>query len=149
MSLDVSLEIPGEVVERTQVIYVRENGQTIGLTREQWNDRHPDREPIVLDSDETDSVVYSANITHNLNKMADAAGVYMYIWRPDELGIVKAEELIEPLQNGLTELKSSTHKYKSYNPPNGWGRYEDLVDWIDRYLDACKKYPEAKVRVSR
>ena len=26
--------------------------------------------------------LYSANITHNLTGMADAAGIYMHLWRP-------------------------------------------------------------------
>ena len=30
--------------------------------------------------------VFSANITHNLGAMAKEAGIYMHLWRPDELG---------------------------------------------------------------
>ena len=40
--------------------------------------------------------VYQANITHNLTKMADAAGIYMVCWRPEELGFTKAGQLSTP-----------------------------------------------------
>lgn len=30
---------------------------------------------------------YSANITHNLGAMAEAAGIYLALWRPEEIGI--------------------------------------------------------------
>lgn len=38
--------------------------------------------------------VFSSNITHNLNAMAEAAGIYRQIWRPEEIGIKTAVELI-------------------------------------------------------
>lgn len=27
--------------------------------------------------------IFSANITHNLNAMAEAAGIYKHLWRPE------------------------------------------------------------------
>jgi len=48
---------------------------------------------------------YEANVTHNLNKMAMEAGIYEYLWRPDEIGITKAGRLIEPLSKGLTDWR--------------------------------------------
>jgi len=35
--------------------------------------------------------VYDANITHNLGAMAEAAGIYKHLWRPEEIGITKAQ----------------------------------------------------------
>jgi len=93
--------------------------------------------------------VYSANITHNLNKMAEAAGIYKVLWRPEEVGITHAKQLIEPLHIGLTTLKSHPETFKQYNAPNGWGLYEDFVPWIEKYLAACEKHPDAEVRVCR
>ena len=92
---------------------------------------------------------YSANITHNLNKMADAAGIYNYLWNPDKLHIIKAKELIEPLTKGLAELKASPAKYELYNAPNGWGLYEHFVPFVENYLNACIENPDANVNVSR
>lgn len=94
-------------------------------------------------------VVYDANITHNLNKMADVAGIYQHLWRPDELGIKLAKELIEPLEAGLSLLKEHPERFIPLNPPNGWGSYDAFVPWTEKYLEACRENPEASVRVSR
>jgi hypothetical protein len=93
--------------------------------------------------------VFDANITHNLNKMAEAAGIYKHLWRPDELGITKAKELIAPLTNGLGDLKSRPEAFKQYNPENGWGDYEGLVNFVSEYLAACEANPEAEIGISR
>lgn len=93
--------------------------------------------------------VYENNMTHNLNKMADAAGIYEALWRPGEIGITKASQLIEPLTAGLERLRADPEKFKAYNPSNGWGTYEGLVDFVTSYLAACKEYPDADVTASR
>ena len=91
--------------------------------------------------------VYTRNITHNLNRMAKEAGVYKHLWRPGEIGIKTAGQLIEPLESGLAELKSDPEHFKQWNPDNNWGDYEGLVAFVRDYLDACKEYPDAKVSV--
>lgn len=93
--------------------------------------------------------LYSDNITHNLGKMADAAGIYQYLWRPDELGVEMASELIAPLEIGLAKLIEDPEKYSEYNDPKGWGLYEHFVTFVRGYLDACVKHPKAKVSVWR
>lgn len=93
--------------------------------------------------------VFDANITHNLGKMAAEAGIYQYLWRPEELGIFKAEDLIEPLERGLVFLKANRETFEKYNPANGWGDYDGLVSFVERYLEACLENPDADVRVSR
>ena len=96
-----------------------------------------------------DECVFSRNITHNLNKMARAAGIYEVLWRPDENGITKACQCIEPLSAGLIELVRNREKYEAYNSPNGWGMYEHFVPFVAAVLTACCNYPDADVRVSR
>ena len=93
--------------------------------------------------------VYDSNITHNLNRMAEAAGIYQHLWRPEELGITVARELIEPLRAGLAKLKADPAHYETFNASNGWGLYEHLVPWVEKYLAACEEHPEATVSVSR
>lgn len=95
------------------------------------------------------TTIYSANITHNLTKMADAAGIYMHLWRPDELGITKARELIEPLRAGLARLVANPVHFKQYDSPNGWGLYEHFVPFVRKYLQACEENPDADVRTCR
>jgi hypothetical protein len=95
------------------------------------------------------TTVYDANITHNLNDMAEAAGIYKHLWRPEELGITRAQELIEPLTNGLALLKSDPERFKAFDSPNGWGLYVHFVPWVKNYLNACIEYPDAEISVSR
>lgn len=93
--------------------------------------------------------VYEDNITHNLNKMANEACIYSMLWRPDEFNMFKACELIPHLEIGLDKLKKDPDKFKALNPENGWGSYEGLVKFVEEYLEACRKYPNADVDVSR
>lgn len=96
-----------------------------------------------------ETCVYDANITHNLGTMAHEAGIYKHLWRPEEIGITKAEQLIEPLKNGLELLESDPERFKAFNPENGWGSYEGLVRFVQKYLEACKENPDATIDVSR
>lgn len=93
--------------------------------------------------------VYSRNITHNLNKMAEAAGIYQHLWRPAELGITTAGPLIEPLRAGLALLMAEPERFKAFNPSNGWGSYDGLVEFVAEYLAACEANPTAVVHISR
>jgi hypothetical protein len=93
--------------------------------------------------------VFDANITHNLGEMAEEAGIYQHLWRPDEIGITKASQLIEPLRAGLALMRSDPARFKKHDASNGWGTYTNFVPWIAKYLAACEKYPNAEVSVSR
>ena len=93
--------------------------------------------------------VYSANITHNLSTMAEAAGIYAHLWRPDELGIKSAHELIEPLSAGLELLKADPERFKKFNSPSGWGLYKNFVSFVEKYLSACRENPNATIIISR
>lgn len=101
-----------------------------------------------LDVSLTESV-YSANITHNLGKMAKEAGIYEALWRPEENGYYTASDLIEPLTKGLALLTSDPERFKALNSPNGWGMYEHFVPFVAQYLEACVAHPRAYVNASR
>ena len=93
--------------------------------------------------------IYDRNITHNLGDMAKAANIYLVLWRPEELGIKKASELISPLEEGLAVLRSDPEKFKKFNAANGWGTYDEFVAFVEDYLNECKEHPNATVEVSR
>lgn len=93
--------------------------------------------------------IYSDNITHNLNTMADEAGIYEHLWEPEEHGVCYAEELIEPLKGGLELLESDPERFKAFNPPNGYGSYEYLVEFVRGYLKACMMFPEARISIDK
>ena len=98
---------------------------------------------------EENEEVYWANITHNLNKMAKEAGIYEALWRPEEIGKTKASEIIELLEKGLVELKARPEHFEKFNSPNGWGMYKHFIPFVEKYLEACKEYPNAIIGVSR
>lgn len=150
MSLDVYLILPDAPSVRPEGILIRRDGATVEISREEWDELCPDREPSVLTSqlyEETE--VYWANITHNLTNMAKEAGLYDVLWRPDEHGIERAEQLVEPLREGFLRLASGRDHFERFSPPNGWGDYHGLLRFTAAYLDACEQWPDAKVRVSR
>ena len=153
MSLDVYLNapkaMPGDPAGPR--IFVRRNGSTEEITRAEWDELHPGREPVVFISDEVgDSCqVFSANITHNLGEMAKAAGLYEALWRPEEIGIEYARDLIAPLAVGLETLVDDPEQFRALNPPNGWGDYEGQVRFVVGYLSACVQDPDATVSVWR
>ncbi len=149
MSLDVYLTAESAAPKSGPRIFVRRDGSTVEISREEWDRDNPGREPVVLDGADDDATVFSANITHNLNTMAEAAGIYQHLWRPDELGITLARELIAPLREGLAQLIADPTTYEKHNPPNGWGSYDGLCRFVRNYLAACEEYPDAKVSVSR
>lgn len=100
---------------------------------------------------ETESVIdhYSANITHNLTSMASEAGIYKALWRPEEINISSAGQLIPILEEGLKKLGDNREHFETFNPSNGWGDYDGLVRFTRKYLKACKENPDAKVLVWR
>ena len=92
---------------------------------------------------------FSTNITHNLGEMASEAGIYRHLWHPEEIGITKAGQLIEPLRAGLALMRSNPELFERLNSPNEWGTYEQFIPWIKELLAACCENPEANIRVSR
>jgi len=104
---------------------------------------------VYLECSECHSILYEGNVTHNLNTMAMEAGIYYYLWRPDEIQINRANQLIRPLTKGMKLLKEDPERFKKLNPKNRWGTYEGLISLVDEYLAACKKWPSAKISVSR
>lgn len=93
--------------------------------------------------------LFTANITHNLNTMADAAGIYGVLWHPEDNGIAKAEQLIAPLKSAIGMMVSDPPRFRKHDAANGWGTYDDFVPWLGRLLKACEQHPGAKVWVSR
>ena len=99
--------------------------------------------------------IYSGNITHNLGKMAsevklsNGKTLYDVLWRPDEHGFKTGEDIAELLDEGFNILLASPEEYKKYNPENGWGSYDGLVDFVYKYRNACWENPDAELSVSR
>jgi hypothetical protein len=146
MSLDVYLIIPGMGPEGTG-LYVRDGDQIREVLWDEWHAKFPGAQPVCFS--QSASYVYERNISHNLGKMAEKAGIYQALWRPDEMNVLTARQLIEPLRAGLAKLKADPVYYSQFNPENGWGDYAGLLDMVEEYLKACELYPYALVKVSR
>ncbi len=150
MSLTVWLTLEGHKSELGgSGIFVREDGAIVEITREEWDEKFPGREPAIAANADSNDTVFDRNITHNMGRMAGEAGIYQHLWRPEELSITKADELIDPLSKGLALLESDPAWFKAFNPENGWGSYKGLVEFVREYVDACREYPEATIRISR
>lgn len=151
VSLDVSLTMPQAKANghETERIYLRENGRTVEITRADWYERFPDREPVAVRVHEGGGQVFEYNITHNLGKMASEAGLYEAMWRPEEQGWTHARDLVDPLRDGLATLQSDPVRFEAFNPDNGWGDYDGLRLFAAAYLAACLKWPDAEVSASR
>jgi hypothetical protein len=93
--------------------------------------------------------IFSSNITHNLTNMAEVAGIYKAVWRPEEEGIKTARQLIPILETGIESMLADPDKYKKYDAPNGWGTYHQFIPWLKELLAACKANPDATIEVSR
>lgn len=104
---------------------------------------------IALRCSECGHALYEANITHNLAKMANAAYLYDVVWRPEVLDIMYPEHMICFLERGIKRLIDDPIRFKKLNPSNGFGTYEDLLQFMIDYLEACKKNPTASIEVSR
>jgi len=98
----------------------------------------------------TEEVLWTWNITHNLTGMAEHANLYQAMWRPDELfEHPKCNDLLPMLESGLESLLGNPEEFKQYNPFNGWGRYEGLVQYCRMYVAACHRFPDDFVKVFR
>jgi len=93
--------------------------------------------------------VFSTNITHNLGKMASEAGIYYALWRPEEINVVFAKEIIPMLERGLCKLKAYPDKFKKFDAENGWGTYEHFIPFVEEIVKACREFPDAEIRTSK
>ena len=113
-------------------------------------------------------VLFNSNITHDLNEMADRAGFYDACWRPYRLHKnyietnntkeeaefersvkMTADDILATLEIGFNNLKLKPDYFKLFDSTNGNGVYDDLVSWTEKYLNACREYPDATIKVVR
>lgn len=149
MSLDVYLITEQKIIRKGGTgVFVRDGGKTRELSGEEVAEKFPNAVVNIQEDYETNEV-FTANITHNLGSMAEKAGLYAILWRPDEMGYTHAKHISEKLAHGLKVLRDDPDIFKKMNPENGWGDYDGLVEFIENYLKACHAYPEARIEVSR
>ena len=89
--------------------------------------------------------MYEADLTANLRRMSEAAGLLAPIWQPHHLGIVRAADLAPHLEKGLAALQERPEHFRGFQHPSGWGTYENLVSFCSDTLTACNNFPFAQV----
>lgn len=91
--------------------------------------------------------VWEHDITHNLGRMARHVGLYDPMWRPEEMvpPVTTSDEALPLLVAGLDSLRARVAEVRQYEPPNGWGTVVDLLLMAERYIEACRQFPKARI----
>lgn len=92
--------------------------------------------------------IYRDQITHNLIRIAEDVGIYMHLWHPEEIGVTKARQLVEPLQSALALLRAEPARFERHNAPERSGPLTHFGRVVENYLRACQQNPDADVCVT-
>jgi hypothetical protein len=84
--------------------------------------------------------VFYLNVPTCYKPIAEKVGIQTYIWKPEELGISKAEQLINPLRIGLQLLESVPGRVGVAQET-----LDDFVECVRKYLAACEQNPDAEI----
>ena len=68
-----------------------------------------------------------SNPTYNLRDMFVAC----MNWDYSQGEWYNCAEVLPKFQRGIHELRFNRHKYKRYNPPNGWGSIESALRFLE------------------
>lgn len=90
--------------------------------------------------------VFDANITHNLVRMWQLAGVYDALYMSEGK---RARDVLNALEGGLAYMRANPGECRQQDAPNGWGTYKDALPWLERLTEACRRYPDASIRISK
>lgn len=155
MSLDITIISPEPIKKKSTGIYARIDGQTRELTKEEAIAHFPDVDPddIIEEEIETNEF-WHGNITHNLTEMAEDClsfdeesqryNLYDLLWRDTQVPF-EGDYLnvyIAHLAYCLYVLKNDPDHFKQFNPPNGWGTYEQLIKFVRSFIHALIDMPE-------
>lgn len=149
MSLDITLICSIPVKRMSTGVFVRREGKTVELTKAEAEEAFPGTS--VEEHEIETNEVWSGNITHNLAEMAVEVGQQFYeaLWRPEDLDTKTPLPLLPILRAGIQKLEANPKHFKAFNPDNGWGTYEQLLQFAKDYEDACRLHPTATIEVSR
>lgn len=116
------------------------------------------------DDTEREEMQISMNITHNMGNMAKHVPItfeleeemysdtlYQYVWRGDEVSkyVCNTDVMSNVLISGIQYMIGNRNKLLQYNPENGWGNYDDFLDWLITYKRNCDENPNCTIEISR
>ena len=147
MSLDITIVSPEPIKKKSTGIYARIDGQTRELTKEEAIAHFPDVDPdSIIEKEIETNEFWHGNITHNLREMASKClaedgetTLCELLWRDNPIDETK---YVAQLYECLTVLREDSNFFKKFNPPNGWGTYEQLVKFVSSFIHAFIDMPE-------
>ncbi len=147
MSLDLDIISSRPIKHKGTGVYVRKDGETIELkTLDEVRAYFPDSDLSNINEVEyEDNIVWHGNITHNLGQMASNIPVndktlYYYLWRPEEIGFKYVnEDYINAIKTGYEYIKANKEKLKRFNAHNGWGTYDNLLNFVESLYECLKE----------
>ena len=77
------------------------------------------------------------------------AGIYECLWMTEENGFKFAHLIVPFLENGLEDLVKDPSKFEKFSPANGCGSVDNLIEFVSKVLQACKEWPNAKIRTCK
>jgi len=149
MGIWIYLSITQVILPPSDDVYILEDGVTKRISRAEYEVLYRQSCDPYIVNPTLDNYVYERNVTNNYVQIASEVGLFYPIWRPVEVGIKKANQLIPLLEEGLTLLFTPPlDKFRELEPSMGWGTYEHFTEFIQEYLAACKEYPNTEVCAS-
>lgn len=84
------------------------------------------------------------NYTYNISPMyLKALGTSLL-----ELDGVEVNIITPILLKGVEDMVNNKEEYLKLNPENGWGNYEGALEYLQKLLAECLKFPTAKIEVN-
>lgn len=141
MSLDLYLVTDTPVHHKGTGVFIRENGETKELTKEEYKEKFGKE---AKEEEYTDNNLLHINLTHNLAPMANKCGykdesttLYTLLWHPENVlgeDCKVTKEYYYKLVDFYGLLESNPDYYKQFNPKNGWGSYEQLISAVEKLM---------------
>jgi hypothetical protein len=71
------------------------------------------------------------------------------LWRPDEHGLETTDSIVGYITVGVRYMEEHAADLEQYNPSNGWGSYDWLLNFARCVGSACLFNPGCKIEANR
>lgn len=87
--------------------------------------------------------LYESNFTHNAADMARSAKLYTTLWHQKGM---KAHLVAKRISSGIALMLDDPARFKAVEPANGWGTYDQFLEWLIELRTACNTHPHSIFR---
>ena len=89
---------------------------------------------------------FGFNITHNLIPMWQKAGCYEALYLSEgKLAI----NILPSIESAICDMALNRKSYKAMDDENGWGTYEQALEFLQCVYELCTKHPTAIIEISK